>query len=461
MMRTYVAAALGIALFAGCGGSRTLPSAAVGPNASQTDTLASVKHVRGGHIVSIAITVHVAYPAAGKSTTTPVEVTALDANGEVIDGTYAHPIALADSDASGATKLSTTSVAGSSTKVKLTYDGSSLSIARLTASLSGVPKATAVFAPSPTTVAQYVAPWFRLHNHPFPMGLSDLTVGPDGNLWVTGASIGTIEKIDSSGKFTTYPIPETEPLGISVGSDGALWFAEGSAGKIGRITTSGHITQYAIPVPKGGFSQPAWTAPGPDKRTWFVDQGQGTAGVYAITMSGKMTKYALRGKSLPQSIVAGPDGNMWVTDGGLNAIDVVSTSGTLLAVHHLRTKDAGPWGITVGSDKNLWFAEYNADIIGRMTPSGKLKEFNVPTAFAGPLNVATGPDGNVWFTETGGGFWNFSGKIGYITPDGKTIRDFPSFNPIAHVHDLTFDSHGNLWYTKFDLTFSSVSRLVY
>lgn len=418
------------------------------------------KHASAGQIASIALNVHVAYPPAGKAMKTPVEVMALDANGNAVTGTYAEPITLTDADKSGATKLSATSVSSSSAHVTLSYDGSPLSLARLAASTPGAPKAIAVFAPSPTTTVQYVAPSLLVHGRPFSVGVSDICYGPDGNIWATGASTGAIERVDPSGKYTTYPLLGTEPLGISVGSDGNLWFAESSAGKIGRITTAGAITQYEIPVPKGGQSQPSWTAPGPDKRTWFVDQGIEAVGVGAIDMSGTMVKYALPAKSLPQSIVAGPDGHMWITDGGLNAVDVMSTSGKLLAVHRLRTKGATPWGIAVGPDKNLWIAEFGSDLIARMTPAGKVREFALPTAFAGPLDVTAGPDGNVWFTETGGGFWNSAGKIGYISTDGKTIRDFPSF-PVAHVHDLAFDASGNLWYSKFELTFSELSKFVY
>jgi streptogramin lyase len=422
---------------------------------------AAVAPASAGKIASIVLTLQDAYPPGGKAMTTPVHVTALDANGNAITGTYASPIRLTDADKTGATKLSTTSVASSSTHVALAYDGSPLSSARLTAFAAGAPKATTVLAPSPTTVAQYKAPFLNTHHGPLPLGVSDLCIGPDGNVWATGASSGAILKIDSSGHYTIYPLLGTEPLGISVGSDGNLWFAEGAVGKIGRITVAGAITQYTIRVPKGGQSQPSWTAPGPDKRTWFVDQGFDAVGIGAISMSGKMVKYALPRKSGPQSIVAGPDGNMWITDPGLNAVDVMSTSGKILAIHRLHTASAAPWGIAIGPDKNLWFAEFGSDFIGRMTPSGKVREFAVPSAFAGPLNVAAGPDGKVWFTETGGGFWNFAGKIGYVTTDGKTIRDFPSFNPVAHVHDLAFDTHGNLWYSKFDFAFSSLSKLVY
>lgn len=97
----------------------------------------------------------------------------------------------------------------------------------------------------------------------------------------------------------------------------------------------------------------------------------------------------------------------------------------------------------------MWFAEFGANNVGRLTLSGR-------------INVAAGPDGNVWFTETGGGFWDFAGKIGYVTTDGSLIRDFPSTKYLtAHVHDLAFDSKGILWYTKFAFTFSALDKLVY
>ena len=37
--------------------------------------------------------------------------------------------------------------------------------------------------------------------------------------------------------------------------------------------------------------------------------------------------------------------------------------------------------------------------IGRMTPSGTLTEFPIPTANPGPGWITAGPDGNIWFTE--------------------------------------------------------------
>jgi streptogramin lyase len=415
-----------------------------------------------GKPAQIALSIESPYPPAGRPATTAVIVSLLDADGNTILGNYSNSVTLTDGDTSGATHLTATNLSSSSARAGLSYNGGTLASAMISANAPGVATARAVLAPSPTTIAQYLAPPLITPNGPRPVGVSDLCVGPDGNIWATGASSGAIEKVTPQGKYTTYPLIGTEPLGISVGSDGNLWFAEMQAAKIGRITTGGRISGYAIPTPAGGTLDPTWTATGPDGRTWFVAQGIKTPSIVgAIRPPGRMSIYRLPSASNPQEIVAGPDGNLWISDGGLNAILVMSTAGRLVGVHKLPTPNAAPWGITVGPDKNIWIAEFQANLIGRMTTSGALKEFPSPTPFSGPLNVTSGPDGNVWFTETGGGFWDFAGKVGYVTPNGSTIRDFPGGSLREHVHDLAFDSKGHLWYSKFAFGSSALDELVY
>jgi virginiamycin B lyase len=301
---------------------------------------------------------------------------------------------------------------------------------------------------------------------PLPAGLWDICLGPDGNIWGTANSGGGIDKITPDGKVTSYLALHSDPLGISVGSNHHLWFAEGTTGRIAQITLNGKITSYKVPVPKGKVATPNWTAPGPDGRTWFVDQGT-APGFGAVTADGKVTVYKMPANAVPTEIVAGADGNLWITDRGLNAIDVVSTSGKFLATHHLSTANAEPWGIIVGPDKNMWIAEEAADAIVRMTTSGAEKAFPVPTADGAPLNLADGPDGNVWFNETGATFQT-AGKIGYVTPNGSLIRDFPidlaggsASELLAHVHNLAFDANHVLWFSSEVLITSHLGKFVY
>jgi streptogramin lyase len=77
-----------------------------------------------------------------------------------------------------------------------------------------------------------------------------------------------------------------------------------------------------------------------------------------------------------------------------------------------------PFGITTGPDRQLWFTEDEAEKIGRITTTGQLSEFPLPTARSMPAGITTGPDGALWFTEEQGN------RIGRITTSGQ-LREVP------------------------------------
>ena len=56
-------------------------------------------------------------------------------------------------------------------------------------------------------------------------------------------------------------------------------------------------------------------------------------------------------------------------------------------------------GITTGPDGNVWYTGYTGNSIARVTPTGVLTVFPVPTSGSLPYEITTGPDGNLWFTE--------------------------------------------------------------
>jgi virginiamycin B lyase len=72
----------------------------------------------------------------------------------------------------------------------------------------------------------------------------------------------------------------------------------------------------------------------------------------------------------------------------------------------------GPMGITRGPDGALWFAGSGGNCIGRITTSGAITEFPLPTPGSFPLDIVTGPDGALWFTEAHGN------RIGRLMPPG-------------------------------------------
>jgi virginiamycin B lyase len=92
-------------------------------------------------------------------------------------------------------------------------------------------------------------------------------------------------------------------------------------------------------------------------------------------------------------------------------------------------------------DGNLWFTEADGNKIGRITPTGTITEFPVPTAVGYPTGITAGPDGNLWFVES------MSNKIGRITPTG-TFAEFPIPTPKCGAADITVGPDGALWFSE-------------
>src|SRR5215469_350144 len=80
--------------------------------------------------------------------------------------------------------------------------------------------------------------------------------------------------------------------------------------------------------------------------------------------------------------------------------------------------DSHPRGIVTGADGNLWFTQWLSNQVGRISPSGTITEFVVPTPESRPHSITAGPDGNLWFTE------DLGDNIGRITPEG-VFTEFP------------------------------------
>ena len=79
-------------------------------------------------------------------------------------------------------------------------------------------------------------------------------------------------------------------------------------------------------------------------------------------------------------ITGGPDGALWFAESAGNSIGRITTSG-LIAEFPLPTPHSIPRLLTLGADGAMWFTE-RADRIGRITMSGAIAEFIVPTADA-------------------------------------------------------------------------------
>lgn len=235
--------------------------------------------------------------------------------------------------------------------------------------------------------------------------LHSITTGSDGALWFTEFTSNKIGRIPTTAtaenlQLTEFTVPG--PLGITAGPDGALWFTEGGRGKIGRITTAGVVTEFTILTEKTGE-----ITTGPDGALWLA---YFRAKIGRITSTGAMTEFTIPPEnSSPGGITTGPDGALWFTEPVTGKIERITTDGRITEFA-LPNPNAQPWGITTGPDGALWFTEASCirqpgsrcivgNKIGRITTTGLITEFAVPSDGSGPHSITTGPDGALWFTE--------------------------------------------------------------
>jgi len=139
----------------------------------------------------------------------------------------------------------------------------------------------------------------------------------------------------------------------------------------------------------------------------------------------------------PICIKSGPDGNLWYIEEDANKIGRITPSGTITEFPIPSASYSNPTSITSGPDGNLWFTEDNLHTIGRITPSGTITQFS---ASSPTYTITSGPDGNLWF---GGG-----NQIGRMTPSG-TITVFTLPSATSSIDTITSGPDGNLWFTDF------------
>ena len=176
---------------------------------------------------------------------------------------------------------------------------------------------------------------------------SNLTVGPDGDLWfaenfsifgIPKDSSGAIGRITPAGGITEFPLPTTDISlsSLTVGPDGNLWFTAGPAmepassiGVTGRITPAGDLAEFPLPA---GDGSPGDLTVGPDGNLWFV--ATRGAGQQMQTMIGRITpadangitevQLSPAGSALAASLTVGPDGNLWSTEDNPGRIERIA-----------------------------------------------------------------------------------------------------------------------------------------
>jgi virginiamycin B lyase len=168
-------------------------------------------------------------------------------------------------------------------------------------------------------------------------------------------------------------------------------------------------------------------------------------GAARLRGAGKMFRqYKLASGSDGTVITKGPDGALWFTQTGTNEIGRITTTGSVTEFS-VPTANSGPEAIVTGPDDALWFTEYCAGKIGRLTTSGSFTEYSVPlfgsSVYSGPIGITVGSDNALWFTDQCGDDVGRMTTSGAFTETGiPTAYSYPGL--IAAGPD------GALWFTE-------------
>ncbi|MDB5072669.1 MAG: lyase-like protein [Candidatus Eremiobacteraeota bacterium] len=248
----------------------------------------------------------------------------------------------------------------------------------------------------------------------------------------------------ANGQIITLPGPQPNPSALSFAGGSNLTQQINVSGSSATVDASGCSGIASVTAVNASTFN---VTPGQPGSCWLIviDQNGGRSALHVLVTTpptASVTDFPVAAGSNPLFITTGPDGNLWFTEGDANKIARMTTSGTVTEFT-IPTANALPLYITAGTDGNLWFTEYSANQIGRITPSGVVTEFPLPTAKAYPSSIVQGPDGAFWFTE--GHVQNSA--VGRITTGG-TVTEYATPTTNAGPGEITVGPDGNLWFTE-------------
>lgn len=394
--------------------------------------------ILNGDIARIALLLDNSTPPQGTTATIPLSVNAYDADNNLIIGPGSYdngPITLTDSDSSGATTLSASSIADPSMNVTVSYNGAAVPGGSATFSASAGSVVTssvqdAVLRPAaPFTI--YVPNIYTNSVTAFPStargntapAIAFASSRPSG-IAFSGGNTYVSEWVpnEPSDEIAVYNSGQTAAAAVILGSNTKLFKPQGMAadagGNIYVANESNTITAYA-PDASGnatplidlegsntGLNIPVDVAIDASGKLYVANQpsGAGSVTVYAPGASGNAAPLATiagpdTGVDGPAGIAIAPSGNLVVANSFDNTITTYSpgSNGDAVPISTISGPDtrlARPQGIAFDTAGNLWVAnlntstieEYAAGASGDATPVAEIAGSN--TGMNGPLFMA-------------------------------------------------------------------------
>jgi hypothetical protein len=314
-----------------------------------------------------------------------------------------------------------------------------------------------------------------------------ITSGPDGNIWAISDPVTnpqlvtttpTVVRIRPDGQIKRFPLRGLGSnggiSGITTGPDGNLWVGilgpAADSAKIARLTPSGRSTTFRLPPIKTDGILRMSFAPGPDGNVWFTGLGQAgrlTSAVGRISPTGRFKyfrahfRYAPHGAEDFYGIVQGADGALWAIANYEEPIAGRTASGDLVRIspngqmkyYPVQPADA----ITLAAGGDLWldgYGKFQRFDRGANTTRFPLQLQNVtdpnvtPAELRSPQALTAAPGGGLAFLA-----WQLDAHLtflvgttfGTISSTGTVQESYTDGTALGGANAATTGANGHIW----------------
>ncbi|MGP3965054.1 Vgb family protein [Nonomuraea sp. 3N208] len=245
-------------------------------------------------------------------------------------------------------------------------------------------------APSPGSSSAGAAPAAIHTGFSAPTGLA---FAPDGTLYVSNWSRGTVERVTPDGARSTFA-EVSSPAGLALDTEGNLYVASYSGDTVYRISPAGRRQEFAT-----GFHTPAGISF--DSRGNLLVCNRASDEIMRVAPDGTVSRVT-GGLSTPVGVAEDAQGTIFVAnyDGGI--LSRIGRDGRVST--HSDDFDGLGVGLVVGPDDRLYATDRAAGAIKRVEPDGNavavMSGLGSPVALgvnaAGTVYTATWDDGALY-----------------------------------------------------------------
>ena len=274
--------------------------------------------------------------------------------------------------------------------------------------MAGFPKDTSTHAATLGNITEFPLQW--PYDTITQLGSTHELVINEKYVYITGQNMHQLARFDRrTNQIKHFPMPKgSGPHGILFDHQGRLWVSLEFDGFVVRLDDNGHIVKKI------------------DVRMYPVG-----------------TKNPIN--PAPHGICLGADGKtIWFTGKRTSTIGrITNPDAENPVVEHFELPQLGgvPIYLRAGADGSVWGTELLGSKILKVSATGKVEEFTIPTPNSRPIGIIHDPEGKcMWFSEESGV------KICKITFDGViTEYAVPALQKNDIMASLAFDDEMNLW----------------